>query len=122
MNKPVKCPKDTCIFQGFNVDTNEFCCTLTDDDDITCATHTQLVKEQYGPQSYRDELVEMIKACGQELIDRAEEMVAEDAKYLTDFNISICLPQPMEDRLPTMEWSVGTIATKAVEVVTRKNG
>lgn len=116
MNKPVKCPKATCIFQG-----DEGYCILNDEDDVTCATHTKLVIEQYGPQTYRDRLVEMIKACGQELIDRAEEMVAEDAKYLTDFNIHICLPQPM-DCAPTIEWSVGTVATKAVEVATRKNG
>lgn len=109
MNKPVKCPKDTCIFKG-----TEGYCTLRDEDEITCATHTKLVIEQYGPQTYHDKLVAMIKACGQELIDRAEEMVSEDAKPYTDVDINILLGV---GKIPTITWNIETVATRAVEVL-----
>jgi len=40
-------------------------------------------------KSYRDTLVENIKAAGKELIDRAEQMVAKDLELITDFSIHI---------------------------------
>lgn len=56
---------------------------------------------------YRDELVAIIKDMGQELIDRAEEMVAPDAKYIGDFNIDINIPNPREEA-PSITYSTST--------------
>lgn len=61
---------------------------------------------------YRDQLVEMIKASGQELIERAETMVAKDLELIGDLNIWIRIPNP-RDTIPTIEWSIGTPIKKA---------
>lgn len=59
-------------------------------------------------KSYRDELVEIIKDCGKELIERAEEMVGEGASYIQDFNINIYIPNPNAEG-PTISWDTSTI-------------
>lgn len=61
-------------------------------------------------KSYRDELVSIIKDCGQELIDRAEEMVAKDARYIGDFNINISIPHPTVEP-PMITWDTSTPCT-----------
>ncbi len=38
---------------------------------------------------YRKELIEKIKAAGQDLIDRAEDFVGENIEYMADFDIWI---------------------------------
>lgn len=49
---------------------------------------------------YREELVQEIKDVGQELIDRADELVPKDLRLITGFSIRIdfnqgeCLPIP----------------------------
>ena len=49
---------------------------------------------------YREELVQEIKDVGQELIDRADELVPKDLRLITGFSIHIdfnqgeCLPIP----------------------------
>ena len=49
---------------------------------------------------YREELVQEIKDVGQELIDRADELVPKDLHFITGFSIRIdfnqgdCLPIP----------------------------
>lgn len=60
--------------------------------------------------NYRDELVAIIKDIGQELIDRAEEMVAEDATFIKDFHIDIDIPNP-RDEDPTITWQHSTLCT-----------
>ena len=60
--------------------------------------------------NYRDELVAIIKDIGQELIDRAEEMVAEDATFIKDFYIDIDIPNP-RDEDPTITWHHSTLCT-----------
>lgn len=57
---------------------------------------------------YRDELVRTIKDLGQELIDRAESMVHEDCDMITNFNINIDIPQPMDGH-PELTWSTSTV-------------
>jgi hypothetical protein len=61
-------------------------------------------------KSYRDELVDIIKDIGQELVDRAEEMVSEDATFIRDFHISIDIPNSIE-KDPTITWSHSTLCT-----------
>lgn len=66
------------------------------------------VTTNYKP--YRDELVDIIKDVGKELIERAEEMVSEDATFIKDFHISIDIPNPREED-PTITWSHSTLCT-----------
>lgn len=65
-------------------------------------------------KNYRDELVQMIKDMGQELIDRAETMVSKDCEMVTDFDISIAIPQPMEGP-PSITWSTSTISKRVID-------
>lgn len=58
---------------------------------------------------YREELVRTIKLMGQELIDRAESMVHEDCDMITNFNINIDIPQPM-DGSPELTWSTSVVS------------
>lgn len=58
---------------------------------------------------YRDELVQTIKLMGQELIDRAESMVHEDCDMITNFNINIDIPQPMDGH-PELTWSTSALS------------
>jgi hypothetical protein len=56
---------------------------------------------------YRDELVARIKDAGQELIDRAEQMINENTDLITGFYIYLRLGT--EDRIPSIEWSIEVI-------------
>lgn len=53
---------------------------------------------------YRDDLVQVIKDIGQEIIDRAESMVGPDVDMITEFSVYADIPQPM-DGPPTLGWS-----------------
>jgi hypothetical protein len=68
---------------------------------------------------YRDELVQIIKDMGQELINRAEEMVSEDAQFITDFNIMIAIPNP-RDELPSITYSGSTFSKVYMDRITGK--
>lgn len=58
---------------------------------------------------YRDELVEQIRLVGQELIDRAEEMVAPDMNMIADFSINIVFAKSYDHvPLPEISWSTMT--------------
>lgn len=50
-------------------------------------------KTEDKDSSYRNKLIEQIKAAGQDLIDRAESFVAADLKMIGGFNICIDFPQ-----------------------------
>jgi hypothetical protein len=56
---------------------------------------------------YRDELVARIKDAGQELIDRAEQMVSENTDLISSF--SIYLKIDIENSIPSIEWSTEVI-------------
>lgn len=73
-----------------------------------------LNEAKYGGNKYRDILVEQIKSAGQQLIDRAEEMVSEKLAYVTDFSISIDIPQPA-DRPVSISWKTETIDTNRLK-------
>lgn len=61
---------------------------------------------------YREELIQTIKDMGQELINRAESMVHEDCDMISNFSITIDIPQPM-DGYPELTWST-TVLNKTV--------
>lgn len=66
-------------------------------------------------KSYHDYIVEQIKAAGQEVINRAEEMISEDSKYMTDFNIVIHIPNV--DELPTISWTNEAICKIGADII-----
>lgn len=41
----------------------------------------------------RDQFVELVKSAGQEVIDRAEDLVGEDFNFLADFDIWLRFPE-----------------------------
>lgn len=61
---------------------------------------------------YRDKLVAYIKDAGQDLIDRAEQMVGSDTDLISNFNISISFPQEYGS-IPVIEWSTEVISKNA---------
>ena len=63
--------------------------------------------------TYREELVQRIKDAGQELIDRADEMISEDTELIANFYININNIDKMSE-LPTIDWTT--------EVVNRNTG
>lgn len=48
----------------------------------------------------RSEFVQLVKAAGQEVIDRAEDLIGEDFNFLEDFDIWLRFP---DDRVPQIE-------------------
>lgn len=65
-------------------------------------------------KKYRDILVEQIKSAGQQLIDRAEEMVSEKLAFVTGFTINVDIPQPA-DRPVTISWTAETVNTNQLK-------
>lgn len=68
--------------------------------------------------TYREHLVEQIKAAGQELIDRAEEIISKDSKFVNDVDIDIHIPSKYADETPTIKWHVEAVCKKGVEAIT----
>lgn len=64
--------------------------------------------------NYREELVAIIKDMGKDLIERAEEMVAEGAKFIGDFHIDIDIPNPMEEA-PSITYYTKTFSTNFMD-------
>ena len=57
-----------------------------------------------NPEKFRELLVEMVKACGQEVIDRAEDLVGNE-DGITSFDIWLRFPIDgrMMDACPSIE-------------------
>lgn len=53
---------------------------------------------------FNQQLVELVKACGQELIERAEDLVG-NGDLISDFRIWIRIPVNGMDLIPTIEVS-----------------
>lgn len=64
---------------------------------------------------YRDKLVSLIKASGQELIDRAETLVDEDLSMICDATIILSFPC---NGLPKMEITTEVVNKKAIDFLT----
>ena len=61
---------------------------------------------------YRDLLVAHIKDAGQELIDRAEQMVSPDTDLISNFDIHISFAQDFGS-MPVIEWSTEVVSKNA---------
>lgn len=56
---------------------------------------------------FKNEMVQRIKEAGQEIIDRAEQMVG-DNDLITNVSIHVYFNQPL-DTCPTIEWTTEVI-------------
>ncbi len=83
---------------------------------FSSAVRTVLEEWKKGDQhkKYRDILVEQIKSAGQQLINRAEEMVSEKLTFVTGFTINVDIPQPA-DRPVSISWTAETIDTNQLK-------
>ncbi len=62
----------------------------------------------------REELVLRIKEAGQELIDRAEQMISKDTDAISDFSLYVNLNQ-VDLLVPTIEWSTSVISKNTLD-------
>lgn len=62
---------------------------------------------------YREELVREIKEVGQELIDRADELVPKDLHLITGFSIHINFNQGDCVPIPDITCEYGTLCTNS---------
>lgn len=64
----------------------------------------------------RDELIRMIREAGQELIDRGESMIPEEAEGITNTVITIRIPTDTETiAIPTIETSVEVVCKSSMK-------
>lgn len=72
--------------------------------------------------NYRDKLVQQIKEAGQELIDRAEDMVSEGTELITDFSININIPQGKEYMpIPEISWTTEVVSKNTLDRLTENS-
>lgn len=72
-------------------------------------------------QKYRDELVQLIRDAGQELIDRAEQMVSPGVDLITSFDIRIHVGNGFRDGAETIEWTTQVINKSTHERLLNRN-
>lgn len=65
---------------------------------------------------YRDDLIRMIREAGQELSDRAEDMIPEGIEWITNIVITIRIPTDAETvAIPTIETSVEVVCKSSMK-------
>lgn len=64
---------------------------------------------------YREELIRSIRDAGQELIDRAEDMVPKDMEGAFDFDISIAFPSGDRIPIPEITWTNARYCTNTLK-------
>ena len=64
---------------------------------------------------YREELVQEIKDVGQELIDRADELVPKDLRLITGFSIRIEFNQGDRTPIPEISCEYGMFCTNTLK-------
>lgn len=72
-------------------------------------------REPRNCKKYRDDLVQQIKDAGQELINRAEEMVDEGTDLITDFHINIYFPQGEFAPIPEISWTTEVMCKRILD-------
>ena len=73
-------------------------------------------------EEFRNKLVELVKASGQEVIDRAEELVGE-GELITDFDIWLRFPlgeTSIVTSIPTIEVSKSYVSRNSFNVLANK--
>ena len=71
-------------------------------------------------EEFRNMLVEMVKASGQEVIDRAEELVGS-GDLLTDFDIWLRFPidNGRLSGVPTIELTRSYLSKEGIDIITK---
>ena len=69
-------------------------------------------------KEFRDRLVQTIRDCGLELMDRAESMVSEDTGMITGFNIYIDIPMQAGE-IPEIRYEASVLNRTALEHIRR---
>ena len=67
-------------------------------------------------EEFRKQLVELVKASGQEVIDRAEDLVG-DGELMTEFTILLLFPQ--DGGVPMISTTREYVSKKAMEVLVK---
>ena len=67
-------------------------------------------------RSYNERLVEQVKALGQDVIDRAEDLVGS-GDLITDFDIWLRFPQ---DGFPTIETTRSHASRRYLDILNKK--
>ena len=66
-------------------------------------------------EKYRQKLIEMVKAAGQDVIDRAEDLVGNGG-LICDFDIWLRFPQ---DGVPTIELTRSYLSKNSIDIITK---
>ena len=69
--------------------------------------------------NFKEQMVEIVKALGQEVIDRAEDLVGDGELLTSSLTIWLRVPIPMTD-CPTIEVTREYVSKNALDVFTRK--
>ena len=64
-------------------------------------------------EKYREQLIELVKASGQEVIDRAEDLVG-NGELMTEFTIQLLFPH---NEVPTISTTREYVSKKAMDVL-----
>ena len=67
---------------------------------------------------YNERLIEQVKALGQEVIDRAEDLVGSEG-LITDFDIWLRFPK---DGFPTIEVTRAHMSRRYFDILNKKEG
>ena len=66
-------------------------------------------------KEYREDLIKQIKDAGQELIDRAEDMISENTDTIANFTIYISFPQGDILHVPEISWTTDVTCKNTLE-------
>ena len=66
-------------------------------------------------EKYRQKLIEMVKAAGQDVIDRAEDLVG-NGDLICDFDIWLRFPQ---NGVPTIELTRSYLSKHSIDIITK---
>lgn len=77
----------------------------------------EIVKEGTS-NTFQDNLIQKIKEIGKELIDRAKDIVPENADFVNNISISINIPSTTDRfNMPTLEWNVETVSKNIIKIM-----
>lgn len=66
-------------------------------------------------EKYRQKLIELVKAAGQDVIDRAEDLVG-NGDLICDFDIWLRFPQ---NGVPTIELTRSYLSKNSINIITK---
>ena len=73
-----------------------------------------MISDVYS-QKYRQKLIDMVKAAGQDVIDRAEDLVG-NGDLICDFDIWLRFPQ---NGVPTIELTRSYLSKNSIDIITK---